>query len=370
VSVVAISSPNGLGHVRRLIGILDQLAIAHRGSIELICERWQIERLRGWGALERLLDRGMTTTPGIMAPGVEWRVDRSLYSDENLASWEQRLSEHASVQSADLVLSDNLGAVAAIRPDVVLSGSFLWSDTLEASSEDLPAVHRFVERERALLKAHLPPMLCVEALATPGVMRQTDAVPLAWMCEEAPFPAQKNHRHASTLRVGIATGASSVSGHRIDEVARGLAEYGSSRGWTIATPSGEGEAANLESFKYQPADYAGSDLILCRPGTGALTQCVTYGVPILCFREPANPEMEHNASRVQELGIGIDLGVDPPLSDLIAAIENLATPARRQEMNVRLAEQPREGLAQAADWLAERLDGRLRKEPHEEARHA
>jgi|GEM_PF-976226 len=363
-----MSCTNGLGHVRRLIGILEQLAERSPDiDVELVCEAWQIERLRGWTPLERLLQSGLETHFGWISPGVEWRLTTDDYSDQNLLSWEERLVDCAPIHEADLVLSDNLGAITDLRPDAVLVGSFLWSDTLAAAHAGHPAIDRFVERERALLERHRPPMLCVEALATPGVLQRTQPVTLPWMCELEALDEPRPERRLERVRIGVATGASAISGRRVHELSAELAARGARRGWTIAVPAPEGRPAtwereaelgglpNLEPFRYQASDYARADLILCRPGTGALTQCVTHGLPMLCLREPGSPEMAHNASRIEALNLGIDLGEDPSVEKVIQAIESVLEPENYERYRQFNDQQPKGGLAKAAAWIAERV---------------
>ena len=76
---------------------------------------------------------------------------------------------------------------------------------------------------------------------------------------------------------------------------RKLAEYSTSMGDPIP------------HFSYSESEFAGLSLVIARPGIGIITDCVRYNVPILALYEEGNLEMIHNAKRIDDLGIGMNV---------------------------------------------------------------
>ena len=78
---------------------------------------------------------------------------------------------------------------------------------------------------------------------------------------------------------------------------------------------------------------------------------------MLALHESDSPEMEHNARRVVELGLGESLPSDFTAEEVVAAVKRLASPESREAVRRRCAEFDRHGLDEAATWLADRLAG-------------
>jgi Glycosyltransferase family 28 C-terminal domain len=341
VKLLAIASENGLGHVRRVVGMLSGLCERVPAlEVHLACEAWQLERLRGWARLERLRAHGLHTHTGVVADSLRWPLpdDRP----ERLWGWEQRLRALAPTSEADLVLSDNLVGALDVRADTVLAGSFLWSDVLD----DTPGAGELIRRDRALLARHRPPMLCVEALAMPGVRERTNAVPLPWMCDRVV------ERVPEARRVAVLGGASGAADALLREAARALAQAG----FDVTAP---GAWAVGEPFGHEAEDFARCALVVCRPGAGTLTDAVAASVPTLLVYERPGREMAHNAARMAELGLGVDLG-DVDADAVVAAARRLFDGMALDAMRTRLRVQAKDGLERAAAWLAARLGGGAR----------
>jgi hypothetical protein len=349
VKLVALVSENGLGHFRRTVAILAQLVTRGRvNRLDLLCEAWQVERNQSWRPMEVLRAAGATLHHEIMSPGPRWPLPDD--DDARLSGWIDRARALPAVNDADLVLSDNLGGALALRADAVLLGSFLWSDVYARAANDSARVQRFVEHERGLLAAHRPPMLCVADLAMPGVTERTAAVPLPWMCEDVVVGTV----HAAPgERVAVLGGAAGAADELLVDVAAALVRAGHDvavpRAWLARLPAGR-----VREFGHAPEDFAACAAIVCRPGTGTLTQCVAANVPVVAVREAGNLEMEHNAARVAALGLGVDAGAAPASEAILAAIERV----RASDARAHLAARAKDGVARAADWIESRVSSR------------
>jgi hypothetical protein len=363
MQALAIVATAGLGHFRRTVRILGALLTkAPDLSLTLVCENWQLERLRTWPALQMLLDHGARVVSGVTYPGIEWSSDPAIYTDGRLLAWEERLRNVPGLGTADLVVSDNLVGVLDYRADAVLLGSFLWSDVLERAHGEVREVARFVERDRGRLAHFRPPMLCVADVAMPAVVEQTQAVPLPWMCEWTSDLRRPSSFEPKTIAIlGGATGAANST---LVEAATSLAISGR---WRLVADNPVRAALRrslgieIAAFGHADTDYAQCALVVCRPGVGSVTDCVASAVPILLAYEPNNPELSHNAARLEELGYGRNLGAHPPSEVWQNAVEMALEPQTHQRQRELMAGARRDGLERAAAWLYERLHGTLQR---------
>lgn len=339
--ILAIIAPNGLGHYRRAVHVLDRLATRLPGArIDLVCERWQLER-GGFAAATRVRARGRAIT-GVMVPGVEWAGRARGFADGRLLAWLDRLAAVPEVRAADLVLSDNLAGVLALRPDAVLMGSHLWSDVLAEVAAADDGARAFVQHERALLEQLRPPMLCVGDVVMPGVRERTTPVELGWMCDRAAAGAlaEVAPQHGRVAVLGGATGAAD------DVLAGALAALRADGRWNVV---------DAREFGHELADFAACAAVVCRPGVGTLTECVTVGTPMLWAYEAGNVELAWNARACAALGLGRDLGAEPEPARAPAELAALLAEPESGVTRGRLLARSRDGLDAAAAWLETRL---------------
>jgi hypothetical protein len=344
-SVVAVIAGNGLGHYRRTAAFLALLLDRGlAGPVTVVGETWQCERTRGWWATERLVEAGATWHTGVVSPGVEWSTAAARYDDGRLLAWEERLTAVPELADASLVIADNLPQVLAHRPDAVVAGSFLWSDVLEAAHPTSAAVRAFVERERELLDTARPPMVCVEDLVMPGVRRRTKAVAVGWMCDRDVVDTGPSPRAVAVL--GGRTGAA-------DDLLRPVAEELVAQGVEVFAPA-ELDAAGTKPFDHD-ADWAHVAVVVGRPGAGTLTDCVARAIPIVAVHEPGNSELEHNATRVEALGIGRAAPAEADPTVVAQSALELLDTRTGHDARDQLRRLTTTGLDEATDWLAGRL---------------
>jgi hypothetical protein len=340
--LVVVLAANGLGHTRRMVGILGAyLDRGGVGEITIVGTPWQREAAKGWTSGARVEHHGATWRHGIVEDGVRWSTAPDRYRDGSLVGWEERLAGVPELEDADVVVSDNLVGVLTRRPDALLAASFLWSDVLASASPATPEVTTFVEHERALLAEHRPEMLCVRDLAMPGVWERTRAHPVGWMCPE---PATEP---AGGSRVAVLGGRTGEA----DEMLAAVAGAVGAAGFDVAAGDAIG-GSRTSPFDGSPAAWRSVGAVVCRPGAGTLTDCVQWRVPMVCIDEGDNAEMAHNAARMEAVGFGVDGGRTPAPEAVVAAVQRLAAPKAAREARQQLARADRRGLEQAADWLA------------------
>src|SRR5689334_23305714 len=108
VRIAAVVAPNGVGHLRRVVGVLSRLQALVPGlHVDVICGRKQVSALAHWDRARALWEGGARVVDGVTLPGVTWSPDPRTYDDGRLAAWEERLRGVEVLETADLVVSDN-----------------------------------------------------------------------------------------------------------------------------------------------------------------------------------------------------------------------------------------------------------------------
>ncbi|MBZ0264072.1 hypothetical protein K8I28_05330 [bacterium] len=330
-------------------------------KFDIACEKWQIEAMQDHhGFLSFWNSPTVTLHTGITSPGVGWSDDPTSYQDGRLSRWKINLKNTDWLQEADLVLSDNLVAVLAYRSDTILLGSFLWHEILINAYPENEAIKKFVADELELLHKYSPPMLCVDSIAMPAVLELTSPIKLPWFGEER--WKKRPIKTATTLddlKIAVAGGAIPS----VDRMLVGIAQllttktnatvHVNERIMRQVTPELQRKCI---SFDYSEEAYSNLDLLICRPGTGSLTDCVCRGIPLVAVSEPGNIEMAFNGQRIQALGYGLDAGTCNSAEELYSKIQNWVVENDIQNAGENLKGVNCEGYAEAVSWLLNYLD--------------
>lgn len=320
--------------------------------IHVLCAQFQYAITRDWDVAVRFFaDPRVRWSDGVLDPGVGWATDPSRYEDGRLRAWMDRLQRVPELSTARLVISDNLAGVLSYRGDAILAGSFLWSDVLHTAYPDNMHIRAFEEQETALLERYRPAMICLRDVAMPAVTRHTQAITVDWMCEH-PVAAPRAARPVP--RIGLLGGASGAADALLTRLAQALAATGR---YELALPSTLSAAVpQAVPFRHRREDYAELSLAICRCGIGTVTSCITEGVPMVSIHEgQCNPELSYVGERLAELGAALHVGADPSGDAIVAAVEEALGETASGRMRAALLSRPREGLDQAAEYIAQRL---------------
>jgi hypothetical protein len=343
---------NGLGHCKRALHVLGRIVRRRSVETDVYVQDWQLRAARGWRAIAWLLDeqsvrfrkleagRPMSTQP----PG----TDSASY-----LGWIDCLRREQAIMGADVVVSDNLAGVLAARPDAVLMGSFLWHDVLGGTGRIAEDIADF---EEELLQRARPPMLCVDDVVLPAVERLTEAVRLPWFCDAA---GERRPRSGPVRRVLLMGGATDAVAPALRELAGVLLEQTE---LLVSLPARllddrASADARLQPFGFGENEYDEHDLVVGRPGVGTLTDCVRFGLPILCFGDEDDAEMRHNAERVEALGLGRRISLHEPEATARLLREELSA-AEYASWSASAAARPCGGIAAAARFVEELLENR------------
>ena len=353
--ILTLVCSNGLGHYRRCIEILSRIQQTKPEAEFLVCcEAWQIERMQDWALSREFWSGRAKAIHGVMQPGVSWSNDPSIYGDGRLFSWENRLEKLPELETADLVISDNLPGILRFRPDATLMGSFLWGGLLAAKHPLSAEAQRYAAYESELLLEHKPPMVCVDSLAMPSISELCKPVKTGFMCPEPYTPAVNENFQRD--RIAVLVGATPALVSELPNLFESLLEKADGPIWTSQNLIQRQEkriAKHLRAFGFSAEDYASCAVVICRPGVGTITECLAQATPMITIYEPGNKEMEHNSLILEQLGVGINAGPELSCNRMQNALVECLE--RSAEMQLRATTLDRNGFSHAVSYFLDRV---------------
>jgi len=246
---------------------------------------------------------------------ISWLVKEGI-TKKKYKAWEEELTSNIKLKESSLIISDNHVLPLRCFDDVLLMGSFLWHDVTKKTDQERTDI---IESEIKLLREKKPSMICLEAMAMPGVLKQTNAITVPWMTQ--PYTGTYQH-HADRKHILITGGGTALINDKLVAVAFELAlqnpewfVYLDAKLFELTSKENNGQ---LCKFNFTQEDFALLDAIVCRPGMGILTDSAQYGIPVFAIGDGSNPEITHNAVRVQQLGIGIGIDLMEPDAHITA----------------------------------------------------
>jgi len=275
--VALIACSHGLGHIRRM-SLLARALIDQGIQTTIFAPKQKVEKFSNGRSSIKVIDFDTGTSVSAL---------RTCADDV----WTTRLP---SLDKFDLVVSDNLLEILNIRPDAILSGSFLWHDALEQINPAWASI------QKQLLKNFFPTMLTSSLFAMPEIHRQTQYLPL-------PLFGSKNGDNSNSRDILIASGRSGEADHLALDLIQillreGLPNYRRAHIEPSLFPDYPPKWMVRASFDDQM--YRDVTAAIIRPGIGAVSDALLAGCRIFPFYETGNLEMAYNAKRIHILGLG------------------------------------------------------------------
>ena len=341
MKIVFIASGNGYGHLRRVCEVVKHIFeenphvevwILGASAHPLMIQQWgfsaQLKKFK-FAFLNVHLEQHLLA----LMP--------SAYTFERYQDSLHEVLEQIRIITPDIVVSDNLVGLVNHYPKTLLMGSFLFSDTLAQRFPESEEIMRICEYEKNILDKHTPVMLGVEEMVMPFVCLNTRFKGLPWFCTRESHTSSVTRAKKNILLTG---GGTSFATSKLMLLSRELHAQGSYH--VFLDSSLYSQMENAEQKKFILFDFSHSyfnslDWIVCRPGIGILTEAVRYGVPV-CALDEEDPEISHNARRVEELEIGIRLG----LNELIPSLDK-----NTELIKKKLAQRNTGGALEAARYI-------------------
>ncbi len=286
IRIALLACPNGFGHTRRLLCLSEQL-IRRGFDVTLYASS------KSFYKLHKSLD--LTILPKFHHFNLPdfhnyWRT-KDIYS----------LSLFPDVSSFDFVVTDNLVDVLKLRHDSILLASFLWHKAFDYT----PLFkHDYYEN---LLQIYRPKIFASKIFATQSI-RACSNLTLEKLYRTTSLNSGDSKSKNNIL---ISTG----KGGQIKPVLEKFIE--NKPNWAkIFEPHTvflepdlvkSQHLSNVIPASFNSRMFSSCRIALIRPGVGSITDCLSHNVLPLFFYEDSNTEMVHNASIMQNLGLGFDM---------------------------------------------------------------
>jgi hypothetical protein len=212
--------------------------------------------------------------------------------DLRALNWEQRLPD---ISSFDLVVSDNLPEILAIRPDAWLSGNFLWHEVLPGISKS------YHQRANSLLETYKPKMLTYGGFSTIDNIKNLRITECA-----IPNPIiNQSGVPRDSLLITCGTGGEAESAFR-DFVKSLTKDAIKPFSQVFVEPSLVPQDCKswMHPARFTANMFCKTLVAICRPGFGILSDCLLHKIRMITVFEKGNHEMVRNAAFLESAGLG------------------------------------------------------------------
>jgi hypothetical protein len=313
----------GLGHMRRVLAVLEAWERLYPGSAchHVYADLKKLARFRG---IEALRTAGVTFH--------ECAADSLNYEKE----W---MSKYSSVlKQADYIWSDNLPFPLKYHKNVVLTGSFLWSDVYD---------DQYYTEEEVLLCKYRPVMIGSKYFATDRVRALTNFKGVGLYEIYPPVHQQRG----ILLGCGMIKGANAYFADYLEGLKRVIITEGRDLMFWI-------EPDHFEHFKgiknvmpaaFDHVMFKETAAAVIRPGLGKVSDVLAHGGRVFAFSEGGNFEIDHNTNTLVRMGVGE--AVADPVTGLQAAIRFIDDGQARAKHAVAAAHLEGNGVVNIVDIL-------------------
>lgn len=265
---------NGLGHYKRVKEIAENLTGKY--NVFIYCLKHQADKIGH-----------AKNCTYIYYTGDNIRWDKALegsYEEVEKIYFDWIMKYGPSVNYYDVVVSDNIVGLLNFRPDIILSGSFLWKDVFESKF----GTNGISSHDEVLLQAYKPLLLTNRYVETQSVKQYNNKKQFGFGCIE-------RENIISAIDKTILLEPSLTYGGKYREYLDKISSQ----------------------FKFDFSNnlsYINNVRIVARPGVGTITHCVEYNIPLIAlYSNDDSKEILELADTVENLGIGIKQCIEEPL---------------------------------------------------------
>ena len=250
---------NGYGHFHRMLQVCAHLPFH---EIDIHCERYQYNRFK---------------------PTQE-NINFIFYEESNIRWDRKRIGriDVSGIDKYDKVITDNLVEVLKYRPDALLSGSFLWSDIWREKYGN----NDFSDKQDEIFHDVKPRVVCNGDVVFGQLKKYQNKVDIGWGCKD-----------------------NSTDDFNLNRIVCITPSLNYTEKYTEKFLEIRNEYQDDVDFSFN-INHTDNSMFVIRPGLGMITTCVSHRIPIVAlWDEDDSIEIQHLAHKVEELGIGISLGV-------------------------------------------------------------
>jgi len=303
--VTFIICSNGYGHCKRTLKVLNEIFNSVLPiKFNIICNKAKVNFLEQ-GIQQDKFDLQFHTK--LMDNEPNWLDPQSLDFSSYLA-WSEGFKTDQIIAESDLIISDNYVEHLNVARDTFLMGSFLWIDIIKQYNKETKQIVAF---QKELLKRNKPQIIALETMQMDSLSRQAEVIGVPW------FSERKAIENSSLQNKILVTSGGT---EHLDEVFLAFIErlankhenktiFLDNKLYKKLDSTIKIVYKNIEAFDFTESSFNSLDVIICRPGIGILTDCISFLIPAIVIYCSDNKEILHNANKIMTRNLGIGFKV-------------------------------------------------------------
>jgi len=300
---------NGFGHYKRVNKVYKEIINKNLPiQINFICNK---EKLEGFCRTFKTSFHDVNIHYELMKKEPNW-IDPYKLSFKNYLSWFSRFKNNRIILDSDLIVSDNYLAPLSSGIKCILMGSFLWHEVIKSYNEETRSIY---ENENKLIMDVKPKMIGLEYMAMNYIQTLTEFKKTNWFCEK-----KNNLDYNFKNNVLLTSGGTEHLDLVLLEIVRKLSKLDKSKNFYLDSKLYKKlnkKIENVFEFDFQESSFKMIDAIVCRPGIGILTDCISYNIPPIAIFNNSNIEIFKNAQKVHDKKLGFIFDVSNGLNNEI-----------------------------------------------------
>ena len=315
--------PNGFGHIKRCVAVAEELISE---TVNIMIE-WFLStdsnRLFSKVASKNLKSHSKLN----FFNNLESISLRNVYKNNfelKYNIWSEKLKTLIDDNDFDLVISDNICKPLSYHNNCVILGSFLWHDIAKKTFSNTAVI----ASEKKIFREFRPTVFAMENFVMPEIYNYGNVVE---------FPSLIKTQEALVKDLSLP--------YKI------FFTFGSSRDLNGKYKMIKETLDNMENtfilydssyydntdndyhtfFDFSNKSFSQLSLIVTRPGIGIISDSIKFQIPLVVDSFYLNKEIEFNAQKIEELGIGIRLNFSD-LKNLNSNILNIIKNKKNSKM--------------------------------------
>jgi hypothetical protein len=297
--IAFVICPHGFGHIRRVCEILSEFKYRKANAeLSLFVKPDHYEKFESffssWTSIS-ISDVIWQLEPMTHAP--DFQSESYTYPDYQ--RWISELKQTFQNNPYDLVVSDNLYGVLEAYPNALIQGSFSWGEIGSMN----PVYNLVAAYEKECQLKFKPSQICLNRMSTPLVRNFSRPHFTHWWCVKN---QERNTVYTGKIqKILITAGGTKSALNQMNDLVEKLSDWPQFE--LLADKRvHQLQPINTIEFNFSEDEFNTLDLIIARPGIGILTESVKYSIPLFCYGEPGNLEMNFNSTTWSELNFGLN----------------------------------------------------------------
>jgi hypothetical protein len=344
---------NGYGHLKRVLSVVNVIVKKKTHiNINIFCSRVHKEFVLNQSNFYVSSDVNFITELSDNEPAFTSQNGLTLARYDK---WCADLSQNKILKQSHLIISDNHITPAFFFKQVMLMGSFLWSDVNQFKSDDIIKINL---KEKTFLQTNPIEVMCLKAMAMESLKKQTRPIFLPWFCSKY----NKRHIYKKENSILVTGGGTAILNDKIIQICKHLIKNDENLNLFLDSNLFKlienHNSTKIKLFDFTNASFAKLKAILCRPGIGILTDCVRYAIPPICLHDNSNDEIAHNSNRIKSLGLGtfIEINNQKSISNISSLIQKIINNSiQLKKFQYLLNKQQTGGATKAANYILKKL---------------